>query len=185
MTDIEILDLYEKRCQSAIDETAKRYGAYCTAIAMNILKNREDAEECVNDAYLNVWNTIPPNRPAIFSSFIGRITRNVSLNKYKSRKVQKRSGDETALLLSELNDCVPAVSSVESEVDMRVLEKAIDEFLSGVSKNDRLFFMRRYWYNDSVLSIAERFSVSESKVTSSLFRTRKKLKIHLEKEGIS
>jgi RNA polymerase sigma-70 factor (ECF subfamily) len=179
MTDKEILDLYEKRSETAISETANQYGAYCTAIAMNILKNKEDAEECVNDAYLNAWNAIPPARPALFSSFIGRITRNISLNKYKSRKSQKRRGDETALLLSELEACVPAESTVEAEVDMRILEQAIDDFLSALTRNDRLFFMRRYWYNDSVADIARRFSVSDSKVMSSLFRTRNKLKVKL------
>ena len=113
MTDTEILGLYMARSESAISETARQYGAYCTAIAMNILRNREDSEECVNDTYLNAWNAIPPQQPDVLSSFLGRITRNLSLDRYKSRKAAKRAGDETALLLSELEDCIPSGSSVD------------------------------------------------------------------------
>jgi len=184
MTDIEILELYQIRSESAISETAKQYGSYCTSIAMNILHNSQDAEECVNDALMKTWESIPPQRPEILSSFIGRITRNLSLNRYKSRKTQKRAGDETALLLSELEDCVPTVSNVEREVDMRILGGVIDGFLSDIKRDDRVFFMRRYWYNDSIADIAKRFNVSESKVMSSLFRTRNKLKIILEGEDL-
>ena len=155
------------------------------AIAMNILRNEEDSEECVNDTYLKAWNAIPPQCPAIFSSFLGRITRNLSLDKYKARKTQKRGGDETALLLSELEDCVAAVQTIEDEFDAKLLEEAIETFLSAIPLDDRLLFVRRYWYADSIAGIAERFSISESKVKTTLFRTRNKLKNHLKKEGIS
>lgn len=183
MTDMGILDLYWARSESAITETALKYGSYCSTIALNILRNNEDSEECVNDAYLNAWNAIPPQRPAVLSSFLGRIVRNLSLDKYKSRKAEKRSGDETALLLSELQDCVPSIYSVVDEVEAKVLEKIIDSFLSQIEKPDRVFFMRRYWYADQISLIAERFAISESRVKTSLYRTRKKLKITLEKEG--
>jgi len=112
MNDTEILDLYWARSESAISETAQQYGSYCASIAINILRNKEDAEECVNDAYLKAWNAIPPQRPTVLSSFLGRITRNLSFDKYKARKAQKRGGDETALLLSELEDCIPAARTV-------------------------------------------------------------------------
>jgi len=184
LTDIEIIDLYLQRSESAIDETAKRYGSYCSAIAMNILQNKEDAAECVNDTYLNVWNSIPPQRPATFSTFIGRITRNLSLNKYKALKRQKRGGDETTLLLSELESCIPTNRNVEDEVDGNIFMQAVDKFLSDIKEQDMIFFMRRYWHGDSVSAIAKQFNAGESKVSMSLHRTRKKLKNYLEREGL-
>ena len=185
MDDTAILDLYWERSESAISETAKHYGSFCSAIAMNILQNKEDAEECVNDTYLKAWNAIPPQRPSVFSSFLGRITRNLSLDRYKARKTQKRSGDETALLLSELDECIRSGSNVEDEAESEAVAKMIDEFLSRIEKNDRLFFVRRYWYADSIAAIAARFAVGESKVKTSLFRTRNKLKNYLESEGVT
>ncbi|MCL1865832.1 MAG: sigma-70 family RNA polymerase sigma factor [Oscillospiraceae bacterium] len=184
LTDSEIIALYESRDESAIGETARKYGAYCRAVAMNVLHSREDVEECVNDAYLKVWNAIPPEKPRAFPTFIGRITKNLSLDKYKSRNRQKRGGDDFALILSELEACVPSAKNTENEAESRELERLIDDFLSDISKNDRMFFVRRYWHNDSVADIAERYKVSESKVKSSLFRTRGKLKVKLTKEGI-
>ncbi|MCL2634404.1 MAG: sigma-70 family RNA polymerase sigma factor [Oscillospiraceae bacterium] len=184
MTDMEILDLYRERSESAITETAKQYNSYCIAIAMNILHNREDAEECVNDTYFKAWNSIPPQCPVKFSSFLGRITRNLSINKYNARKAKKRNSGENALLLSELETCLPSADNVEKKIDEAILGETIDRFLSSVTRNERVFFVRRYWYNDSVADIAKRFSVGESKVAVSLFRTRKKLKAYLEKEGI-
>jgi len=186
MEDSMIIDLYWERSESAIIETAKKYGGYCAKIAMNILRNHEDSEECVNDAYLKTWNAIPPKRPKIFMSFLGRITRNLSLNKYKQKNAQKRGGDENEVevLLSELSDCIPSGSSVETEYDADMTAKAIDGFLRSVDSENRIVFVRRYWYADSVNSIAERFNISESKVKSMLFRTRNKLKTYLEKEGV-
>jgi RNA polymerase sigma-70 factor (ECF subfamily) len=185
MTDTRLLGLYEQRHESAIAETAKQYGSYCTAISMNILGNREDAEEIVNDAYLAAWNAIPPSRPPVFSSFIGRIVRNLSLNRYKASRTQKRGGQEIALLFSELENCIPDVGNVESQVEVNDLMREIDEFLSTIREEDMIFFMRRYFYNDSVPQIVKQFNASEGKVTMSLHRTRKKLKSHLEKRGVS
>ena len=185
VTDNEIIDLYWVRSESAIQETVRQYGSFCTTISMNILKNKEDAEECVNDTYLKAWDAIPPQRPTVFSSFLGRIVRNLSLDRYKARKAQKRSIDETALLLSELDDCIPSTSSVEDEVDTGILEEMIDRFLSSIGKDDRVFFVRRYWFADPITGIAERFAVGESKVKTSLFRTRNKLREYLEKEGVA
>jgi RNA polymerase sigma-70 factor (ECF subfamily) len=184
MTDHDIVELYLRRSENAIGETAKRYGSYCTKIAMNVLHNREDAEEVVNDTFLNAWNSIPPERPAVFSTFIGRIARNLSLNRYKAAKTQKRGGGDTPVLLSELAGCVPCARTVEDEADAAILGKNIDVFLSQIREEDMIYFVRRYWYGDSVNAIKERFSVSESKVKTSLHRTRTKLKEHLEKEGV-
>ena len=184
MTDIEILDLYQQRDESAIDETAKQYGAYCTKIAMNILHNSQDAEECVNDAYLNAWSCIPPKRPLPLSTFLGRITRNIAINRHKARKAKKRTADDTALLLSELEGCIPSAVSVEDEFDAAALEGAIEVFLSTLPENDRRYFIRRYWYADTCRDIAKRFGVGEGRVRTNLHRTRSKLKIQLEKEGI-
>jgi RNA polymerase sigma-70 factor (ECF subfamily) len=184
MDDTMILELYQNRSESAITETASKYGSYCLAIATNILKNRQDAEECVNDTYYKVWEAIPPECPTVFSSFIGRITRNASLDKYKARKRKKRLGNEFSLLLSELDDCVSSSKKVENQVDEMLTAACIDNFLSGIDKESRVIFMRRYFYADSVKQVAERLVMSESKVKSNLFRTRNKLKARLESEDL-
>jgi RNA polymerase sigma-70 factor (ECF subfamily) len=134
---------------------------------------------------LRAWNTIPPQRPIKFSSFIGRITRNLSFDKYENRNAKKRGGGETALLLSELELCVPSKQRVEDEVEANDLGKLIDDFLSTLRQEDRLFFVGRYWHTHSVTNIANRFNVGESKVKVSLHRTRNKLKNYLEKKGIT
>jgi RNA polymerase sigma-70 factor (ECF subfamily) len=180
-----ILDLYWSRSESAISETALKYGNYCTKIAMNILQNREDTDECVNDTYLKTWNAIPPQRPEIFPSFLGKITRNLSLNKYKEQRTKKRGGYEVALLLDELEDCIPSGNSVEAEYEAGIIAKAIGSFLYSINTESRIIFVRRYWYVDSITCIATRFQMSESKVKSMLYRTRNKLRTYLEKEGIT
>jgi len=154
---------------------------------MNILHNKEDADECVADTWFKAWNSIPPAHPKILSSFLGKITRNIAINKYNAKKAQKRIGDENAVFFSELEDCFPdfeSLDGVEAKVDAKILSSSIEKFLNTVKKADRVFFIRRYWYNDSVRAIAERFNVGESKVMVNLFRTRNKLKQYLEKEGL-
>ena len=184
MDDAVIIDLFWARSESAIIETDAKYGRYCSTIAMNILQSAEDARECVNDTYLNAWNAIPPDRPSILSSFLGKITRNLSLNRYKEQRRKKRGGDEVSLILDELEGCVPSFGGVEAETDSNAGIKAIDTFLLSLDAGARIIFVRRYWYADSILSIASRFQLSESKVKSMLFRTRNRLRIYLEKEGI-
>ena len=179
-----ILDLYWTRAESAINETAKKYGNYCFAIANNILQNSEDAEECVNCAYLKAWDNIPPQRPGLLNSFLGKITRNLSLNKYKERKTKRRGGGEVALLFSELEDCIPSSDSVETEYEASQVIEIINSCLLSMDSESRIVFVRRYWYADSIQAIATRFRMSESKVKSMLFRTRKALKISLETEGV-
>ena len=184
MDDDRILDLYWARAESAIDETAKKYGRYCFAIANNIVQNSEDAEECVNDAYLKTWDAVPPQRPAIFRAFLGKIARNVSLNKYKAQKATKRGGDEIALIYDELEDCISSGNPVEAEYESNLVIAAINSFLLSLENESRIVFVRRYWYADSIGAIAARFLMSESKVKSMLFRTRNTLKKYLENEGV-
>ena len=184
MNDEMILDLYWARSESAINETAKKYGNYCLAIATGILQNNEDAEECVSDTYLKAWEAIPPQRPVIFKSFLGKITRNLSLNKYKEHKTKKRGGGEIALMLSELEECIPSRSNVETEYESNQVIEIINSWLLSLERENRVVFVRRYWYADTIKIIAARFKISESKVKSMLFRTRKILKTYLEKEGV-
>lgn len=184
VSDEAIVDLYWERSESAISETAKKYGNYCYVIANNILRNNEDAEECVNGAYLKAWGAIPPERPVIFRSFLGKITRNLSLDKYQERTTKKRGGGEVSLLLSELEDCIPSSSNLEAEYESKLVIEAINSCLHAMTSESRIIFVRRYWYADSIKSIASHFMMSESKVKSLLFRTRRNLKINLEKRGV-
>lgn len=182
MDDREIIQLYFARNETALKETSKKYNNYCTQIANNILSNVEDAEECVNDTFLGAWKAIPPKSPEKLSSFLGRITRNIALNKYDYYKAQKRSkAFET--ILDELNDCLSSSDNVESQYEGEQIADSISEFLHNIHEDHRNIFLRRYWYSDSVIDIATRFSISESKTKSILFRTRKKLQIYLKKEG--
>lgn len=183
--DETIVNLYWARSESAINETDKKYGNYCTQIAMNILHNKEDSEECVNDTYFKTWNSIPTQRPTILRAFLGQITRNLSLDKYKKRRVQKRGGNEVELIFSELENCVSSTATVEAEYEAGSIAKIIDNFLDSINSDNRIIFVRRYFYADSIKTIAARFQMSESKVMSILFRTRNKFKAYLEKEEIN
>ncbi len=185
MDDNQIVDLYWVRSESAITESSKKYSRYCRSIAMNILANTEDAEECVNDTFLKAWNSMPQNRPALLSSYLGRITRNLALNIYKKRKAEKRGGGEMELILNELEDCLSSKSSVEDELEMDQIGKLISRFLRKLPEESRTVFVRRYWYSDSIASIAAQYGMSESKVKSILFRCRNKLKLFLESEGVA
>jgi RNA polymerase sigma-70 factor (ECF subfamily) len=184
LDDTQIVELYLSRSENAIAETEKQYGSYCSAIAMNILKNRQDSEECVNDAFLKVWQSIPPARPTKFSAFLGKIVRNLSLDKYEAKNAAKRGGNEVPILLSELEGCIPSENKVENQVEDNELIRMIEEFLSTLRKEDKIFFIRRYWYSNTVPEIVKKFNVSEGKITMSLHRTRKKLKNYLEKRGV-
>lgn len=185
MKDHEIIDLYWERKENAISETAKKYGKYCHSISYNILHNNEDAEECVNDTYLGAWKSMPPQRPDRLSTYLGKITRNLSLNRFKQYTAEKRGLGQTELVLSELEDCIPAETSVEQIIDEMVLVKSINQFLRGHPEQKRNIFIRRYWYLSPIRDIAENYSMSESKVASILFRMRNELKTHLEQEGIT
>lgn len=184
MTDYDIVKLYLERSEKAIGETEKKYGGYCITVAKNILGNELDAEECVNDTYLRAWNSIPPNKPKKLNTYLGKITRNLAINRYHHYNAEKRGNGQTDLVLEELNFCLPSESETEKDFDEKLLTKSIEHFLKAQSREKRNIFLRRYWYASSIGEIARDFSMSESKVKSILFRMREKLKLHLEKEGI-
>ena len=180
MTDKEIIILYNSRSESAISETENKYGSYCKKIAMNVLQNYQDSEEVVNDSYLKAWNTIPPKEPNPFKTYIGMLTRTSALTRYEYYTAQKRNSKFDAIL-SEVENMIPSnqFSFEEGEIT-----KAVNEFLIGLKKEVRIFFVRRYWYSDSISDIAELCGVTPSKVKSSLHRTRNALRVFLEKGGI-
>lgn len=184
MDDNAILDLYWARSEKAISETAVKYGAYCYTIAYNILSSREDSEESVNDTYLAAWNTMPPRRPSLLSAFLGKMTRYISLDKWKQRARKKRGGGEVALCLEELAECISGSESLEDQLIHRETLDRVNLFLDGLPEMERKVFLCRYWYADPVADIARRFGFSQSKVTSMLHRTREKLNRHLAKEGL-
>ncbi len=184
MDDSKIVQLYWERSENAIAETSKKYSKYCHYISYNILNNNEDAKECVNDTYMSAWNTIPPKRPECLSTFLGKITRNLSLNRYKQYAAQKRGSGQTVLVLSELEDCTPGSSGVEQIVDEMVLKETLNNFLKALPKTNRIVFVQRYWFLRTIKEISKQFDMSESKVTSMLFRIRNELKKYLEKEGV-
>lgn len=185
MEDKNIVALYWQRDQEAIRATQGKYGAYLGKIAWQILSDREDSEECVNDTYWKTWSLLPPTRPTVFSAFLAKITRNLSLDRYRARSAEKRGGGRMALALEELSTCVPAPDHAEAVVERQVLVDALDRFLAGLRPEQRKIFLRRYWYLSSVREIASYLGISESKVKTTLLRTRAALREHLEKEGIA
>ena len=183
MDDTRIVALYWDRSDEAIPETASKYDSYLTSISYNILASREDAEECVNDTYHDAWNSMPPHRPSILSTFLGKITRRISIDRWRKLTADKRGGGELALALDELEDCVSGTGSIENEMERRELEKLFNDFLNALPVTERRVFLCRYWYMDSIQSIAQQFGFSQSKVASMLHRTRAKLRAVLAKEG--
>ena len=184
MDDKQILELYSERSETAISETADKYGKYCHYIAYNILYNIQDSEECVNDTYLKAWQTIPPQYPSKLSTYLGKITRNLALNRYKYYNRQKRGEGQTELVLDELLECVPAAESTEQAVEEKILVEVLNRFLDDLPEEKMKIFMRRYWYMSPIKEIADDLEMGESKVKMILSRSRSKLKQILEKEGI-
>ena len=184
MEDKQIIQLYFQRNETAISETATKYGAFCLKIAMNILSIREDAEECVNDSYHSVWNQIPPTNPTSFRAFLGRITRNLSISRFRSLRAKKRyNGLE--LMLSELEECVPSLETVEQIVEANELSIYINDWLYMQSEKDAVLFVRRYWYGDSVQNLAKISGVTAAKMAQTMLRLRKSLKAYLEQKGVA
>lgn len=184
MEDNKIVELYWNRDENAINETKNKYESYCFSIAKNILHNQEDSKEVLNDTYLATWNAIPPAHPLDLSTFIGKITRRLSLNKWRSLKAKKRCGNEVTLSFDELEECIPDSYNIKKELEAKLLAESIDEFLETLKVNERKVFVCRYWYFESINDISKRFSYSQSKVKMMLKRTRDKLKDHLLKEGV-
>jgi RNA polymerase sigma-70 factor (ECF subfamily) len=183
MEDREIVQLYWERNERAITETSCKYEHYCTTIAVNILNNHEDAEECVNSTYLSAWNTMPPHKPTMLSTFLGKIVRNLSFNRYKQCHALKRGGYEIKLILDELSEIVSDEENVEDNVIRDELLKTINTFLESLSAEKKNIFIRRYWYSDSIAAIAKNYGRSENSVSVELSRIRKKLSNYLKKRG--
>ena len=184
MEDSRIVDLYWMRSECAITETASKYGNYCYAIAYNILHDKEDADESVNDTYLGAWNAIPPHRPSVLGTFLGKITRRVSLKRWRDSHRDKRGGSQVSLALDELSECVPSNVVVEDQIIAMELAKTLNRFIASLPVTERQVFLCRYWYLDSIEKISMDFCFSSSKVKSMLHRTRTKLLSYLKKEGL-
>lgn len=182
MEDQGIISLFFDRSEQAIVETDKKYGGYCYAIAYNILASREDSEESVSDTYMAAWNTIPPRKPNLLNAFLGKITRHISIDRWRRRSAQKRGGKEMILALDELGECV-AADGLEAEISQWELTRVLNRFLSGLPETERNVFLCRYWYMDSIEAIVKATGFSQSKVTSMLHRTRGKLRKLLTEEG--
>ena len=184
MKDTEILDLYFDRDEQAIVQTQSKYGSYCFSIAFHILHDQEDSDECVNDTWMRAWNSIPPSRPEHLNIFLGTITRNLSCDRWKRKKAQKRGSGEMELELEELAECIPSNSNTEEQVEAAELQRLINEFLKTLPEKECNLFLRRYWYAEEYGEIAKRYGVKLNSVKTSLFRTRGKLKAFLESQGI-
>ena len=184
MDDDKIIELYFERNESAIDETRIKYGSYLCSIAYRILNDTEDTKECENDTYLSAWNTMPPKHPDLLKGYLGMLCRSNSLDKWRKNNAAKRSAGETLISLSELEECVPDNKSVEEQLDEKELAEIISYFLRKLPEVECSIFLYRYWYLASVSEICEKFGMSQSRIKTTLYRTRLKLKEYLFREGI-
>ena len=178
-----IVELYFQRNADAIKETDSKYGSYCYTIADNILHNKEDSEECVNDTWLSAWNAMPPQRPTMLRMFLAKITRNLSFNRFNTRSAKKRGGGEIHLVLDELAECIASESDTENEYIAKELEESVRLFVRALPEREGNVFVRRYFFTEPVSMIAKRYSMTDNNVMVSLGRTRRKLKEHLRQEG--
>ena len=184
MEDIAIIELYWARDEAAITETDLKYGTLCRRLAFNILSSREDSEECVNDTWHRAWDTMPPQRPGSLRAYLGRIVRNLSISRLRSRTAQKRGGGYE-VLLSELEDCLSATGGPEQELESAELAGYISAWLRTLPEDDRALFLRRYWYGDGVNALAAEWSCPPNRMTKRMARLRRSLRDALEKEGVS
>ena len=183
MDDQSIVDLYFRRSEEAISQTDKKYGRYCYSIAYNILTNKEDAEESVSDTYMAAWKSIPPRRPSVLAAFLGKITRHIAIDRWREGSAYKRGGGEITLALEELENCIAGTQNVETELERKEIISAYVRFLDALPVTERRVFLRRYYYVESIETIADKFGFSQSKVKTMLHRTRTKLRQQLAKEG--
>lgn len=184
MEDTKIVELYLARSEDAISETDKKYGKYCHCIAYNILYSPEDAEECVSDTFLKAWNTIPPQKPQRLSAFLGTITRNIALNRYKHDRAEKRRAP-AAVIFEEAEEARTAPCEGDGIADELALREAINSFVASLPRETRIVFVRRYWYLSPIADIARDCGIPQGTVKSILSRTRKRFRAHLLKEGIT
>lgn len=185
MDDRRIVEHFLNRSEEALLQIDIKYGRYCHRVAFNVLGNAEDSEECVNDAYMRVWGSIPPNEPSSLSAYVGKITRNIALDKLRQKNSSKRGNGEVPVLLDELAECVSGVDELERRQDSAEIIDALNGFLETLSATERGVFMRRYWMMEPIADVAARYDISVSKTTTMLFRLRGRLKKHFMKEGIS
>ena len=183
LEDSTIVRLFWNRDEQAIPVTAEKYGKYCTSIAKNIVGNQEDAEECVNDTYLHAWNSMPPHAPNVLSAFLGKITRNLALNRYKHNTADKRGGGVMSAVLDELSELVSDAEDVGDALYEKELISAVNAFLGTLSPEKRGIFISRYWYTDSISDIAVRYHKNEGAVSMTLGRLRKQLHAYLTERG--
>ena len=184
MDDRELVERYWRRDEDAIADTEAKFGAYCRAIARGVLGNDADAEECCNDVWAAAWNAMPPQRPNDLRAFLARIARNLALKRLRALTAEKRGGGETALALEELEEIIPAGTTLDEEIEARELARKLDEFLGTLGVTERRVFLCRYWYFDSVRDVAKRFGMGESRVKMMCKRTRDKLRLFLRKEDL-
>ena len=183
MEDSKIVELYFLRDETALACTAEKYEGYSFRIAYQILEDREDAAECVNESYLALWNSIPPQKPENLGTYLGKITRRISLKRWRDSRAGKRGGGQTALALEELSGCIPGGTDPEALVEVRELAGSLDSFLRTLPDRERQVFVLRYWHMRSIRQIGSQLGYSESKVKSMLLRTREKLRTKWIKEG--
>lgn len=185
MDDLQIIELYWLRDEDAVSESSAKYGRMLKRISFNILSSQQDSEECVNDTYERAWNTMPPHQPNSLCAFLGRITRNLSINRWHENHAKKRGGGVGAhVLLSELSDCVPSSQTTETQTDGNFVTEVITKWLYSLPQEDRVLFLRRYWFGDSLKALAEESMTTPVKLAGRIYRLRKKLKEALEKEGV-
>lgn len=184
MEDAQIVTLYWERNELAIRATDAKYGRYCHSISYNILSDHADAEECVNDTYIGAWEAIPPHRPAILQTFLGKLTRRISLNRWREQHREKRGGGQVPLALEELSECIPGGEDTQAALERKELAREIRNFVGKLPDTERDVFLCRYFFLARIPEISRKFGFSESKVKSMLLRTRGKLRSHLEKEGL-
>ncbi len=183
MDDRKIIELYFLRDDKAIEHTREKYGRLLNTVSYNILGNVSDAEECVSDTYFQLWNSIPPKTPPNLSAYACKIARNISLNKLEYLSADKRGAGKSGVVIDEFSQIIPSSENIEEKIELGALTQAINRFLSSISKDSRIIFVKRYWFFMTDDEIAEELSVSLSKVRTSLSRTRQKLKAYLIKEG--
>ncbi|RHR10568.1 sigma-70 family RNA polymerase sigma factor [Pseudoflavonifractor sp. AF19-9AC] len=183
MEDSMIVELYWARSEQAIEESDRKYGRYCLSIARSIVELEEDAEECVNDTWLRSWNAMPPQRPGVLSAFFGKITRNLSLDRWRKNRAAKRGGSQVEVALLELEDCLPDRNTPERHLEAAETARVISDFLRTQPELDRTLFVRRYFHLESLAALEARFGLTEGQVKSRLHRTRKRLRHILEEEG--
>lgn len=183
MEDELIVELYLMRNQEAIRESQLKFGRILKNISFSILESHEDSEECVNDTYLKAWESIPPQKPENLCAYLGRITRNLSINRMHAKRAQKRGGGEG--LLGELTDCIPSSENAQERAEASLLRDAIVSWLYSLPQDDRVLFLRRYWYGDSLKDLADECGIAPKKLAGRMFRLRQSLKKALEREEIS